>query len=932
MKVARAGAAGAALANAPIFVAPTCAGTAGGAPQPGAVFRTGQDGTCSFTFEAAADALIGTSPLFIGLGSLPTGESWVRVNLEIIPPAPPEETTSAAARGGALELAAVAASSAGSGAARAVFPALVKLADLPVPANRVPWKINDRGQVAYLNYSQNGLLIWNGGSLVTVPQAYPGFLYVRDLNSAGKLVGELQRLNSDYLRTTWAFHADIGARRLSILQPDVPDLYRSVETLSSGAWIPTRWFNALNSSTFSHIAESGTAWGTRDGFQNVASTSVFASERNYVTEKFAGIPSAYQTSSGAWSTLPGNSAAFRNYQSDTYIVGPFGAISVPSVISPDASHWLLSSGSSSATAGGGISSVTRLEARPDIRLPAQLPGAVAGITDAGDIAGSGAYSTYDPYFLRNGTLVRFGAVDQVLGLANRELTEPAMVLGKKGVWLQRTDPATGLPQPLAKGANAFEYRTYQDLGASLALANLEALVVSKQGNTVVLAGTNAQGLVAHVTASLLLIDIEEVISDQFAGIEVNNLPSPFFGGVPTPPDPTNPCAGGTGDGNNPMLMGTRSDGKAHLKTRVNIGGLSANYIPDNLLVGLRVVDKDRIPLEAETRVAVKPSPYPGQTEIVFTPLAQASDRLPYYETVFGWDENGDGKIQSGEVAGSFQKTPLIDRQGTPSTDYLELADLIIIATPTHVGYCVGEIDDTLWWSVHMKYTEDMVTSFITGDKTNVTSDSHVSETTGTVTANEPSDLSHPVGLNFDNSGTATTHQFNFDKDSELSGDAYESIGLKNFLVNIAVNKQQDIINAAPANPGESSYLLMGIPIGSSVCFPGDYSTYGIQPPTPESRLFFSLKKAAISGAVLLKISRYYNDASQTTQRLEISWDEIDSNLDDVYDFAYSTADLPRQGAIIQAGFTGTGTRGKPFRNHAVLKYNPDPQRILIINL
>ncbi len=86
VKVAHAGASGAALANAPIFVAPTCAGTVGGISQPSTVYRTGQDGTFSFTFAAAAEALIGTSPLFIGLGALPTGQSMARVNLEIISP------------------------------------------------------------------------------------------------------------------------------------------------------------------------------------------------------------------------------------------------------------------------------------------------------------------------------------------------------------------------------------------------------------------------------------------------------------------------------------------------------------------------------------------------------------------------------------------------------------------------------------------------------------------------------------------------------------------------------------------------------------------------------------------------------------------------------------------------------------------------------
>jgi hypothetical protein len=93
-----------------------------------------------------------------------------------------------------------------------------------------------------------------------------------------------------------------------------------------------------------------------------------------------------------------------------------------------------------------------------------------------------------------------------------------------------------------------------------------------------------------------------------------------------------------------------------------------------------------------------------------------------------------------------------------------------------------------------------------------------------------------------------------------------------------------------------------------------------------------MKKAEISGAVLLKISRYYNDATLTSQRLEVSWDEIDAVLSDIYDFAYSSETLPRQAAIIQAGFSGVGAKGEPFRNRAVLKLDPDPRRFLIINL
>ncbi len=430
---------------------------------------------------------------------------------------------------------------------------------------------------------------------------------------------------------------------------------------------------------------------------------------------------------------------------------------------------------------------------------------------------------------------------------------------------------------------------------------------------------------------LLPVEVEEVISDQIPNVEVNKLPSPFFGGVPTQDDPNNPCAGGTGFGNNPMLMGTRVDGKAYLKMRVNLGGLDVNNVPDQLLVGIRVVTEREHPTEPETRGAVKPRPSPELTYLSFTPLAEDGDLLPRYEVVHGWDTNSDGKLQTSEVKGFFQKTPLVDSLGTASSENTEIVDLIRIATPDHVNFSTDEIDNKLWWSVNMKYSEDLITSFITGDTTNVTN-SHVTETSTTLSA---SDLSHPVGLNFNSAGAATTHQFNFDKDSEMSEDVYDSDGLETFLVNLAANSQQAIVQAAPAapaHPGAHSYLLLEIPLGSSICFPGEYSSYGVQPPSAEARLFFGMKKAEISGAVLLKISRYYNDATLTSQRLEVSWDEIDAVLSDIYDFAYSSETLPRQAAIIQAGFSGVGAKGEPFRNRAVLKLDPDPRRFLIINL
>jgi hypothetical protein len=212
---------------------------------------------------------------------------------------------------------------------------------------------------------------------------------------------------------------------------------------------------------------------------------------------------------------------------------------------------------------------------------------------------------------------------------------------------------------------------------------------------------------------------------------------------------------------------------------------------------------------------------------------------------------------------------------------------------------------------------------------NLTSDSHVSETPTTISADE---LSHPVGLAFNSANIGASHQFNFDKDSELSNDVYVGSGLAKLIEHLGEDKLQQIIQAAPANPGEHSYFLAELPIGSSICFPGNYKDYGVDLPTADSRLYYSIKKAEISGAVLLRIDKYYNDGTQTSQRLEVSWDEVDATLSDVYDFANSSDLLPRAASIIQAGSLGVTPRGRPCRTNAILKIDPPPQRFLIINL
>ncbi len=429
---------------------------------------------------------------------------------------------------------------------------------------------------------------------------------------------------------------------------------------------------------------------------------------------------------------------------------------------------------------------------------------------------------------------------------------------------------------------------------------------------------------------LVQVEIMEVISDQIAGVEVNKLPSPYYGGEIAPPyDPENPCAGGKGFPNNPMQMGTRDDGNAYLKMRVKIHGFSDDQVPDKLLVGMRVVEHRNLIIEAETRGAIKPVQYPALTYLSFDPLAEVALTLPRYEAVYGWDENGDGELQTAEVSGTFQKTPLIDSSGDPSEINMQFVDLIRIATPLHRDTCTAFLYAATVASVGFAYTEDLLASFVTGDKTHVTSNSHATEVATTISASE---ISHPVGLAFSTAGIGNSHEFIFDEDSEMSEDAYDSQVLRDFFTDLAVEKLQEIIQAAPENPGEHSNYFAEIPTGSTLCFPGFYENYFVQPPTASSRLFFSLKKAKISGGVDLRINRYYTDATQTAQKLEIYCEQYVGEITDVYDFVNSTDILPRSAAIIQARSPGSSAVGRPSRTKALLNSVLSPPRILIINL
>ena len=145
-----------------------------------------------------------------------------------------------------------------------------------------------------------------------------------------------------------------------------------------------------------------------------------------------------------------------------------------------------------------------------------------------------------------------------------------------------------------------------------------------------------------------------MISDQIAGNKANRLPTLHYGGHP----------------NNPMLMGTRSGQNAKLRVSVLI---NPKHAP-GMFVGARVVGTTQI-LGSTAFIPVAIS----TLDLAF----KAQDGTKLYEIVVGYDTDKDGRLDPSEAKDVFQKTPKINKNGTPYSGgdpTYALMDKILIAT------------------------------------------------------------------------------------------------------------------------------------------------------------------------------------------------------------------------------------------------------------
>jgi len=390
------------------------------------------------------------------------------------------------------------------------------------------------------------------------------------------------------------------------------------------------------------------------------------------------------------------------------------------------------------------------------------------------------------------------------------------------------------------------------------------------------------------------LEIEKVISNQMSTNTCNQLPTAYYGG----------------ENNNPMFMSTRSDGKAYLGMTVSLAG-HAN-IPDKILIGMRLVETQNQPLEAETRIAVKPALTPAVTYMHFSPDNPSSDIAARYEAVWGWDSNSDGKLQTIEVMGHFDKTPFLDDDGKTYTGSLaNRKDLIYIITESQVNFSKNALlsNQEIWWNPG--YSADFIEFFVTADMSEITDEAGSSNVITPVDLKAHGDkLSHPLGAKWKSTCNADTFRAEFDNDSGLSNKIEASTTMDVFLAELAENNKAALAVVAPSVGSEGWKYIS---FNDRVMF------FKL---AQDKDLYYSLKRTEATGGVNFKVTRFVDGG---VEKLDIELESMAFFLEDTYDFAYGASALPRQAAIVQSGHAsdhGAAGIGKVFFNKVFIDEDP----------
>jgi Alpha/beta hydrolase of unknown function (DUF900)/Bacterial TSP3 repeat len=506
-------------ANAPIFIINTGSGSINGNSDSRVDFTTPANGEITFTYQAAADSLLGPSPLLIWLPSASLSQYKGQVALEVTAPV----TVNSAARTSSGPFTSNLVSATPTTPPTASFSSLIKLASLPASAYSdyfLPQLINSVGQVAF---NSNQMVVWDGSSLRTL--GFPGQFQISDLNSNGDLVGSYNFSTSQ--AGEHAFHVNINYPSPYIVPPSIPLLYRYYHDESKFQYFPyTVYHDSIVKSRvygytkFTAVDEKGIAYGMYDSIVKY----LLPDEVNFhpgidFDHRFSNqsgdialhTPASFSLKSRSWSSIYGGFPKSYLY-SDLGVptLHPWSDVG-PHCVSPDGSKLIFGETKTGAIRGGIHTSPSYQlpEARPYLGPLAKLPAPIIAVNDTGVIVGSFVLDSYynfyaHPFVYAKKKLVYLTPQDEVLGVSNLGTDKPMTIIGALGIWRQKVVATTGVPVDLAKGSKAFEYKTYAQLDPNnlIGLTHLTATCVSKDGTTLALTGTDTGGLTQIITAFL----------------------------------------------------------------------------------------------------------------------------------------------------------------------------------------------------------------------------------------------------------------------------------------------------------------------------------------------------------------------------------------------------------------------------------------------
>jgi hypothetical protein len=365
----------------------------------------------------------------------------------------------------------------------------------------------------------------------------------------------------------------------------------------------------------------------------------------------------------------------------------------------------------------------------------------------------------------------------------------------------------------------------------------------------------------------LTIDIQQVISDQIAGNECNSLPTAYFGD----------------EGNNPMLLATRSGTDARIAVRAS----SSTTVQAGARVGVRKINTTTI------LASVPLQQSPAKTYLLFT----AENGSKTYEVIAGYDFNSNGTLDANEVITVFSKTPKTDSHGDPVTKSLDLLDKLIIVTESDFETAKSRIGNWLIvGNVTFGFAADLLDAFANG-KTNVP---NAMTTFGVPISSSSPGLSHKVGAKWNANCEDTTYRFTYTNGSPASIAVRDSAGMTNVLDQVVRASLGDLL----ASGSPLFVSSTNIPISTGVDF---IKTDKI------SKVGFAFGKVTFNGTMTLD---YFISAPG---EVTITRFLFDGSFDDTYDYAYLGKPLnfvivsidPKEPARVQAGHATLSTPAMP---------------------